>query len=291
MPPFVIAVHAGAGFHSVANENSYRRICQRACEEARSVLEADGDCTQAVVKAIKILEDSEFTNAGYGSNLNIHGAVECDASVMEGSTGSFGAIGAVSRIKNPIDAAYALQQQERRRVFPSGRIPPLFLVGSGAETWASTQGVSLLTSSQSLITPCAQAKYQHYHQFAQAMDPNDEDTVDTGRNPSSTVSFDELNDTVGAICQDYQGNTAAGVSSGGVLLKFPGRIGEAAMFGAGCWAEQGNRENNSTSSACSVTGTGEQIIRTMFAKNCVDIMASGEDPNQALHDLLTTQFT
>ncbi|KAJ1950358.1 hypothetical protein IWQ62_006580, partial [Dispira parvispora] len=224
-----------------------------ACEEARLVLEADGDCTQAVVKAIKVLEDSEFTNAGYGSNLNIDGAVECDASVMEGSTGSFGAVGAVSQIRNPIDAAYALHQQERRRVFPSGRIPPLFLVGSGAEKWVSTQGVSLLSSSQSLIAPCAQAKYQHYHRFAQAMDSNNEVTVDTAQSPSRAIPFDELNDTVGAVCQDYQGNTAAGVSSGGVLLKFPGRVGEAAMFGAGCWAEQGNREHDSTSSACSVT--------------------------------------
>ena len=36
-----------------------------------------------------------MTNAGLGSNLTLHGTVECDASVMDGQNG-FGAVGAVS---------------------------------------------------------------------------------------------------------------------------------------------------------------------------------------------------
>ena len=44
-------------------------------------------------------------------------------------------------------------------------------------------------------------------------------------------------DTVGCVVVDAVGSVAAGVSSGGLILKTPGRVGQSAVFGAGCWAE------------------------------------------------------
>lgn len=54
-----------------------------------------GGCIDAVTTAIQVLEDDPNTNAGRGSNLNEDGHVECDASIMDGDSGAFGAVGAV----------------------------------------------------------------------------------------------------------------------------------------------------------------------------------------------------
>ena len=43
-----------------------------------------GTALDAVVKAVKVLEDDKWGNAGRGSVLNAEGRVEMDASVVEG---------------------------------------------------------------------------------------------------------------------------------------------------------------------------------------------------------------
>ncbi|KAM0829583.1 hypothetical protein ACQ4PT_066788 [Festuca glaucescens] len=93
---FFVAVHVGAGFHAPANEKVYRRAMKRASLAATAVLhEGSGMSLDAVAVAIRVLEDDPITNAGRGPSLTESGRVECDASIMDGSTGSYGVVGAV----------------------------------------------------------------------------------------------------------------------------------------------------------------------------------------------------
>lgn len=93
---FFVAVHVGAGFHAPSNEKALRSAMKRACLAASLVLrKGSGGCLDAVSAAIQVLEDDPVTNAGRGSNLTEDGRVECDASIMDGDTGAFGAVGAV----------------------------------------------------------------------------------------------------------------------------------------------------------------------------------------------------
>lgn len=67
-----------------------------ACKAAMGILKSGGSALDAVEMAIIVMEDDEMTNAGYGSNLTIEGAVECDATIVD-HHGRSGAAGAVSR--------------------------------------------------------------------------------------------------------------------------------------------------------------------------------------------------
>lgn len=122
----------GAGYHSPKSEEAYRAVCQRACERALEVLSSSRPSLRdwslaldAAVEAVKILEDDPITNAGIGSNLTMRGTVECDAAVMDGTTGAFGAVGAVPSVKNPIELAARIAKVEQQGVLPLGRLPPL----------------------------------------------------------------------------------------------------------------------------------------------------------------------
>lgn len=65
-----------------------------------NVLSEGGGAVDAVEVAIRVLEDKEITNAGYGSNLSLDGTVECDATIVD-HFGRSGAVGAVGRASTP----------------------------------------------------------------------------------------------------------------------------------------------------------------------------------------------
>ncbi|EAW13027.1 threonine aspartase 1 [Aspergillus clavatus NRRL 1] len=137
-----IFVHVGAGYHSPGNEKVHLRVCENACKAAMGILKNGGSALNAVEMAILVMEDSELTNAGYGSNLTIDGNVECDATIVD-HLGRSGAAGAVAQVKNPISLARVILEASSRPL-TCHRVPPNFLVGDGATDFAFEQGLVVL---------------------------------------------------------------------------------------------------------------------------------------------------
>ncbi|KAF7854611.1 hypothetical protein EAF04_010419 [Stromatinia cepivora] len=137
-----IFVHAGAGYHSTTNEHIHLGACNDAARAAMRILKAGGSAVDAVEVAIKVLEDKEITNAGYGSNLSIEGIVECDATVVD-HLGRSGACGATAQIKNPVSLARLILEASSRPL-SLRRVPPNLLVGQGATDFAWEHGIPIV---------------------------------------------------------------------------------------------------------------------------------------------------
>lgn len=241
-------VHGGAGVLDAADADGAAHVagCQAAARAGYAVLKAGGSAVDAVVAAVTLLEDNPIFNAGIGSALAQDGTVECDASVMSGQ-GAAGAVGAVRDVKNPVRLARLVME----------RTPHVLLVGGGAEAFAAKQGVRRLDAG-ALITDRMRAKWQAAKAQRAA--------------PTS-------GGTVGCVARDGQGHVAAATSTGGILLKLPGRVGDSAIIGAGTYADD-------RAGAASCTGQGEAFMKSVAAKVAVEAMLAGAPPDAAARQAL-----
>ncbi|KAJ4002697.1 hypothetical protein NW752_012391 [Fusarium irregulare] len=156
-----IFVHAGAGFHSHQNERVHLQACNAAAEMAMKFLKAGATATEAVEAALRVLEDKEITNAGYGSNLSIDGIVECDATVVD-HLGRSGACGAVPNIRNPISLAKLILDKSNKPL-SLRRVPPNALVGEGAKAFAEEHGL-MTFPNEYMVSKNAKDRYLRWQE-------------------------------------------------------------------------------------------------------------------------------
>jgi L-asparaginase / beta-aspartyl-peptidase len=250
--PITLVIHGGAGTIKRENmtpekEKAYKDALQIALDSGYAVLKRGGKSTDAVIAAIKIMEDSPLFNAGKGAVFTNEAKNELDASIMDGSNLMAGAIAGVTTIKNPITAAYAVMMNSEH----------VMMVGKGAEKFAQEQGLEIVDPSyffdSTRYKQLLKAKQEEGNREAELYDP---------------YIKDKKFGTVGAVALDQYGNIAAGTSTGGMTNKRYGRVGDAPIIGAGTYA-------NNNSCAVSATGWGEYFIRLGVARDIAALMEYG----------------
>ncbi|MEM4558314.1 MAG: isoaspartyl peptidase/L-asparaginase [Desulfurococcaceae archaeon] len=243
-----LILHGGAGAWRIRPgvEKSIEAV--KVCtERAWRVLEKTSNAVDTVVEAVKCMEDSGFLNAGYGSALNILGERELDAGLMS-STGLMGAVAAVRATRNPVLLAKLVAE----------KTPHVLLAGENADRLAIAYGLPPLPPPP----PHVVERYKDALRKVFREEPGDPyyrllRSFVENSNAFHRLVQELINvyDTVGAVALDDRGVLAAATSTGGILLKLPGRVGDTPIPGAGFYAGSGT--------ACSSTGIGEQIIRAM----------------------------
>ncbi len=244
-PRWSIAIHGGAGTldpdrMTPERRAQYEASLQMALDAGAAILADGGSAMDAVKAAIVPLEDDPLFNAGRGAVFTWDGVNELDASIMDGRDRSAGAVTGVTSIKNPILLADAVRIES----------PHVFLMGEGAEEFASTQDIE--TAPPEWFATEARRKSLERMKAEQM----------------SALDVDHKFGTVGAVALDQNGDLAAGTSTGGMTGKRWGRIGDAPVIGAGTYAD--NR-----SCAVSATGWGEYFIRVGVAQEICTLLRAG----------------
>jgi L-asparaginase / beta-aspartyl-peptidase len=254
--PITLVIHGGAGTIKRENmspekEKAYHEALGIALDSGYSILENGGTSIEAVIAAIKVMEDSPLFNAGKGAVFTNEGKNELDASIMDGSNLMAGAVAGVTTIKNPITAAHAVMTRSEH----------VMMVGKGAEKFAGDLGLEIVDPSYFFDST-------RYKQLLRLKEK------ELGKQATAKDAFEDPYiretkfGTVGAVALDKHGNIAAGTSTGGMNNKKYGRVGDAPIIGAGTYA------SNATC-AVSATGWGEYFIRLSVAHDISAMMEYG----------------
>ncbi len=230
---YALVIHGGAG--SATNDEQViaarEIVLGAALNKGTSILSGGGTSLDAVEQVIRILEDSPLFNAGKGAVLTATSTNELDATIMDGSTRACGAAGGVTNVKNPISLARLVMTETRH----------VLLAADGANAFAA----SLEHPNIEIVSP---EYFRTEHQ---------EQRLQRAQEKSRLTDAEQMG-TVGCVALDWRGNIAAGTSTGGLVNKKHGRIGDSPIVGAGTFAD-----NRTCGISC--TGVGEDFIRNSVA--------------------------
>lgn len=283
-PRVAIAIHGGAG--TIVRERmtperdaAYRAALEQALRAGHAVLTAGGSAVDAVSAAVRVMEDSPLFNAGVGAVLTDAGTAELDAAIMDGATRAAGAVAGVRTVRSPIVLA--------RRVMEAS--PHVLMMGEGAEAFAAEQRGLVPTldglqavPNETFIVP---ERREQLRRMQEQRTRTGAATFDPAWAPDPFGAVDQKYGTVGAVALDANGHLAAATSTGGMMGKRFGRVGDVPIVGAGTYAED-------ATCAVSATGHGEFFLRGVVAHDIASMIRyAGLSLNEAANAVVMGRLT
>jgi len=247
--------HSGAGDYrnmTALTIEARRDGMEKAIRAGYTILSRGGTSLDAVEATIRVMEDSGLYDSGRGAYYTKDGIPEMDAAIMDGKTLQAGSVASVKHIANPIHLARLVME----------KTPHVLLVADGAEEFAKSQGIEL-------VSPYYFYTEREWKRFQDSQKRKKEG---------------DGHGTVGVVALDQAGNLAAGTSTGGTVLKMPGRVGDSPIIGAGTYA-------SNESCAVSATGVGEYFMRNVVASDiCARERYLHVSLNQAADDVVMKEL-
>jgi len=215
---------------------------------AWKILATGGRALDAVEQGARVVElDPAVNNVGYGGLPDRAGEVTLDACIMD-EAGNCGAVACLRHIKNPVSVARLVMEKS----------PHVMLVGEGAEQFALAHGFK----KENLLTAAARAAWKKWRRenlaVAEKIDVNNHDTI-------------------GMLAIDRRGNLAGSCTTSGTAWKYPGRVGDSPIIGAGLFVD------NEIGGAAA-TGRGESVMKIAGAMVVVEAMRHGLSPLAACRE-------
>lgn len=220
------------------------------------------DVVEAAIRPVEA--DPSIHSVGRGGWTNLLGESECDATIIDGRSRRAGSVAALRDHLHAISVA--------RQVLE--RLPHVLLVGEGATRFAREIGAE----AAAMVTE--EARIDHAAWVERNLPPGrlaaaaaDGQVPLAGHAWSATRDVVEKGTTI-CLVIDAQGEMAAGVSSSGWAYKYPGRVGDSGVLGAGLYADR-------RYGACGCTHTGEMTMRAGTARSVVLSMKRGATVEEA----------
>jgi beta-aspartyl-peptidase (threonine type) len=205
----------------------------------------------------------------FGAKILREGGSAMDASIMDGKTLGTGAVAALEGYRHAISVA--------RKVLEVS--PHVLIVGPGAAMFAKIMGFE----ESELLTDRSRAVYKAF--LTDAIDDLDESFASRKEYYKEYITNYRLKEWYGKLAEEHQGTVnimaidgngdiCSGVSTSGTALKFPGRVGDSPIIGAGNYCD-----NRFGSAAC--TGRGELAIMLSTARTIISYLENGKSVEDA----------
>ncbi len=238
---WALAIHGGAGTRPrhlpVEQLRAVGETLRSALEAGVQILSTGGRGIDAVQSAVRVMEASGVLNAGCGAVLNHEGFAELDAALMDGRDRRAGAVAAVRHVAHPIDLARAVMEDGRQ----------VLLAGEGAKRFAEKQGF-VLEPDEYFVTERRRREWERFRAASERAERSGVRAAQPAAHADGAAYVPwHPKGTVGAVALDVHGDLAAATSTGGLIDKPLGRVGDSPIIGAGTFAENG---------VCAVSGTG-----------------------------------